>query len=44
MVGPEWPPTTGTTVSFGWVPAMPERKAEARTMSRVVTPKRRFGS
>ena len=40
IVTPEWPPTTGTTVSAGRVPARVERKAEERTTSRVVTPKR----
>lgn len=40
MVTPECPPTTGTLVSAGEVPARVERKAEARTTSRVVIPKR----
>ena len=43
MVGPEWPPTTVTPVSEGGAPVISERNFAARTTSRVVTPKRRFG-
>lgn len=43
MVWPEWPPTTVTFSLAGSVPLICEMKREARTTSRVVTPKRRFG-
>lgn len=38
MVTPEWPPTTGTLVLAGRVPAKVERNEDDRTTSRVVTP------
>ena len=38
IVTPEWPPTTVTGVFAGSVPAIPARKREARTTSRVVIP------
>ena len=41
MVIPEWPPSTGTVVvvDTSGVPLASATKVEARTMSRVVTPK-----
>lgn len=46
MVAPLWPPITGTLILVG--SASPPRtcaaKVDARTTSRVVTPKRRVGS
>jgi hypothetical protein len=46
MVLPEWPPTTGIEyLGDSWgLPTTSATKVEARTTSRVVTPKRRLGS
>ena len=41
---PECPPTTVTLVSTGEVPLISETKVDARTTSKVVTPKTRLGS
>lgn len=43
MVTPEWPPMTVTSSFAGSVSLISEMKREARTTSRVVTPKRRLG-
>lgn len=43
MVSPEWPPMTVMFSLAGSVLLSWEMKREARTTSRVVTPKRRFG-
>ena len=42
-MAPEWPPTTLMFSFAGSVFLISEIKREARTTSRVVTPKRRFG-
>lgn len=44
IVTPECPPMTGTAILVGLEEVTSPRKREARTTSRVVTPKRREGS
>mmetsp|Transcript_8751 Transcript_8751/g.18845 ORF Transcript_8751/g.18845 Transcript_8751/m.18845 type:complete len:222 (+) Transcript_8751:378-1043(+) len=44
IVVPAWPPTTGTVTLLTSRPLALATKVRARTTSRVVTPKRRFGS